>query len=224
MKKIILLLMSALMVACANNQGNDSGSLPDWFPDDPTLATYKSAFYGTALEETHKDLSKEDIPIRFSHLGYTLDAGGTNGICRVYIDSSGNMLARYIEIDQSFFGIAGEGQKKNLVFHEMGHCSLRRPHSNEASSDGIPLSIMWPMTLSNSLFIGRFQTYISELFANSYILNASAVQTFHTIGSSGDSRMSGATEPGEIYLLEMESKVAPNGDLVSCKETKMKLR
>lgn len=225
MKRVIFFTFSLWIFAACSNSGGGGGtseSIPAPFNDDQVLASYKSDFYNLAKQETGQDISKETIPIRFSALGYTPETGGTNGMCRVYTNGAGELLARFVEIDSIYFNRAPEGQKRELVLHEMGHCSLRRPHRTD-SFDGVPLSIMYPVTLSNSLFLGRFQTYISELFSNSYVLNAQAEQLFSVPKGTMASISAGFNTDDEIYVIEIES-ITDSAGKTNCKSQKRRIR
>lgn len=204
---ILVLFISSL--GCARSSGSATQSIPAWFPDDQILSSYKSDYLQIALNETGADLSKEVIPIRFAKLGYSPEEGGTNGMCRIFTNSNGELLSRFVEIDSVFFSVAPEGQRRELVLHEMGHCSLRRPHRND-TANGIPLSIMYPTTLSNSLFLGRLQTYLSELFSNSYLINPQAEQLF-SVSKSSSHKLNEDSDP-QIYVIELESHFSPSGD------------
>lgn len=138
------------------------------------LENYKSFFCDITLQKTQNDIcSTIDIPIRFEELGFTIKTGGTNGRCLVGKDSLGNVLYKRVQIDPIFWSIASQGQKENLVFHEFGHCFLRRPHKLDKIS-GIPVSIMYPETMESSVYYPNRINFINELYQSSIITNPNA--------------------------------------------------
>ena len=155
------------------------------FPDDPQLLKYKKRFYQAATRMVGRDLKSEAIPIRFQYLGYSSQGGGVTGMCRVWTNTDGELISRYVEIDPVFWASADEPQKQNLIFHEFGHCSLRRPHRPEVKA-GVPVSLMFPDLLSGELFFDHMRTYLGELFSNSYLRSQQAPQMFAVKDSRSD--------------------------------------
>ena len=68
----------------------------------------------------------------------------------------------------SLSGVDGEFfLKKQIVFHEMGHCVLNRKHDNALYKNKIPLSIMNKSLFSNKEFYQENEAlYFEELFLN----------------------------------------------------------
>lgn len=48
--------------------------------------------------------------------------------------------------------------REELMFHELGHCILNRPHTNSTSS------IMYPYHLGGGGYLANYSMYVSELF------------------------------------------------------------
>ncbi len=171
-------LSSSLLGCQKEKEASISSNAPDVnFPDDPHLAAYKSKYYSWAQRMTGINLATESIPIRFQHLGYLESEGGITGMCRVWTSQDGEMLSRYIEVDPVFWALSTEAQKQNLIYHEFGHCSLRRPHQS-ALNQGAPISVMFPDLLPADLFLKNQRVYLSELFTNSYLQSNRAPQMF----------------------------------------------
>jgi hypothetical protein len=54
--------------------------------------------------------------------------------------------------------LATDSDREQLVYHELGHCILGRPHVNSASS------IMFPYHLTNTAYLADYARYMAELF------------------------------------------------------------
>lgn len=57
--------------------------------------------------------------------------------------------------------------KESLIFHELGHCILKKGHDTSLTSNGYPTSIMYPIILPNSLYAEYYPEYMSNLFNKS---------------------------------------------------------
>jgi hypothetical protein len=55
-------------------------------------------------------------------------------------------------------------EQKELLYHEMGHCVLKRKHRSDLLKDGSPASIMNPYTMDNYTFVKYEAYYVQELF------------------------------------------------------------
>lgn len=66
--------------------------------------------------------------INEDHIAGTCQFSGTN--------------PRLVTIDSDFWNSSGDLFREFIVFHELGHCALRRDHDESASSSGVCLSIM----------------------------------------------------------------------------------
>ena len=64
----------------------------------------------------------------------------------------------HIKILKSFWDTAPLSRRKQLMFHELGHCAMYRPHVDEY------LSIMNPALMSDGKFIYNETTLTHELF------------------------------------------------------------
>ncbi len=79
---------------------------------------------------------------------------------------------RLVTIDASFWRRASDLFKEFIVFHELGHCFLNRPHLETAFSNGVCTSIMRSGTgscIDNYNRLTR-QSYIDELFEPNDVL------------------------------------------------------
>lgn len=143
----LLVLSAFLLTACGqgfksqNDPRTISGVNPIFKPYVDLYLSHK----GTGL--------RYDIPIQFATL-----SGNTVGVCTRW--STGE---RQIQIDQDYWdNYLDEGEKYEVIAHELGHCDLNRdhtPHSMPATS------IMDPYVFS--LNPSDVAVYMAELFNQS---------------------------------------------------------
>lgn len=181
MLNFILIVFALTLMSCAKNSNVTLvTSIPKLPQSNDELLPWRDGFYAYAESETGKDLRNENIPISFGKLGYSEEKGGVTGVCKIYTYGDGSLAARNVEIDEVFWSKVNDTSKEIVVLHEMGHCSLRREHRIE-STGGVAASLMYPQVISPSTYLSRQLAYISELFANSYLMNSSAETLFsHT--------------------------------------------
>jgi len=60
-------------------------------------------------------------------------------------------ISKEIKILESYWTRASDSQKKLLVYHELAHCYLNRPHKSQLVN-GIPVSIMYPSNIHREHF------------------------------------------------------------------------
>jgi hypothetical protein len=99
--------------------------------------------------------------------------------------------------------------KEELVFHELGHCILKRKHETRVDSNGIPISIMYPYHLgltvysyygSTDFYSINYEKYMSELFSTNRFAGLSFDDSIYS--SSVENEMA-----SRIYLDENEEKL-----------------
>lgn len=100
---------------------------------------------------------KVTIPIYWGDLP-TEDGSKTIGVCRGFQQS---LLFRSIVLDKSYWNQATYWEKESLVFHELGHCVLDRPHVIGYDEKYRPLSIMHPFTFRS--YLERRRYLVKEL-------------------------------------------------------------
>lgn len=93
------------------------------------------------------------VPIGFMTLAAPMD-----GQCRTYNDGY-----RQIAIDPTYWQSASEADRKNVIWHELGHCLFNRLHNRLTLSDGCPKSIMNPYTFGDPCMTRHFAEYVQEL-------------------------------------------------------------
>jgi hypothetical protein len=110
------------------------GCNPDpvqFIPD--TFSPYVNGFFQEAQARGY-DLQLEDYQISVV-FRENINPDGRIGEC-----SSGSRLS--IRIDPDYWNRASEAKRRWLIFHEMGHCILDRPHRSGADERGLCYSIM----------------------------------------------------------------------------------
>ena len=55
---------------------------------------------------------------------------------------------------------------EEVVFHELGHCVLKRLHIEEMITKDVPLSLMYPIMVSEEVYMGYRGYYMMELFSH----------------------------------------------------------
>jgi hypothetical protein len=79
------------------------------------------------------------------------------GVCVRWSDGH-----RQIQIDQYYWeNSLDEGEKQEVINHELGHCDLNRDHDTR-TANGYPISIMYPYVFS--LMPSTVASYMFELF------------------------------------------------------------
>lgn len=121
---------------------------------DPQLAPYMATF------SQEIGVSSDGISANFADTEDQVNPlGETIGECVTYSDGT-----RIIQIDTGYWKTAAPGSKKELMYHELGHCALFLQHINTFKSDTCPVSIMWQFEFGESpCFASETAYYISEL-------------------------------------------------------------
>lgn len=74
--------------------------------------------------------------------------------------------SKRVVVDQSFWNSASTLQREMVVFHELGHCVLNRPHLDDARTDGSCVSMMQSgLSLCKMSYTNQTRSaYLDELF------------------------------------------------------------
>ena len=152
LRKILLLTISGFFIlSCKQDQGGEI-SIP------PVFQKYVDSF----IEEG----AKRGYNIDFSDTGLSI-------IFRDAVDkeSGGVCKGRHdIEIEKFYWDNLNENQREGLIFHELGHCELNRPHRNDTLINGEWASRMRgdPIPEGRTVVVNytgtRRDYYIDELF------------------------------------------------------------
>lgn len=71
-----------------------------------------------------------------------------------------------VTINQETWNKIDESEREELIFHELGHCVLRRKHRSDRDAKGHPTSIMNPYSINGKIYSQNSDAYLAELFQN----------------------------------------------------------
>jgi hypothetical protein len=151
LKKALPVLALLLLVGC----GQEASSI-DPGVDNSELEALKTEFLAVALEHG-QDLSQRLVLVGFGTVrggsGQAAAVCEKEAIPTVVFDT-----ARWTELTNP--------QKRALMFHELGHCVLNRPHTTELqSTNGCPSSVMTATLPLVSCLEKNEDVYDAELFS-----------------------------------------------------------
>lgn len=172
MKNIILLLIgSALLTGCGVM--TDTQKILNVHPVAQPYVTRFEQIYGQRID----NLEVVFRPIEGNTIGYCQKGTEVNysdlGLKRtekkivlIVIDTSywnpEDSLDNYSDVVNTYTRRSPRqveaADREELMFHELGHCILNRPHVNSTSS------IMYPYHLGGSGYLANYANYVSELF------------------------------------------------------------
>lgn len=127
MSRILCLLLVVFTVASCFNESSETTVHPEL---EPFFETFKEAAEARGIE-------------------FDNDAEGISGIIRRISGSTiigqcarSNDSTKIITIDRSFWDAFNDFEKELVVYHELGHCFLNRPHCDVINTDETCFSIM----------------------------------------------------------------------------------
>lgn len=137
----------ALAQGCGREQTLDVGEFA------PYVERFEEAsrVNGTPLEVT-------DLVIRFGEMQTRTERGA----CEIADNATPVIMLR-----EDTWALMDEAEREELLFHEMGHCVLRRTHKSELNGKGLPGSIMNPYLIRGHIYQKNQSYYLRELFAGS---------------------------------------------------------
>jgi hypothetical protein len=97
----------------------------------------------------------------FNYLKMTM----TNFLNSIQVIGTCFSVSKEIKILESYWNGASESQKRLLIYHELAHCYLNRPHKIKLVN-GVHVSIMYSSSLHGPNFRAFELMYIEELFIN----------------------------------------------------------
>jgi len=155
--QLLLLLGLLIMVGCSSDGEQPMEVI---FDIDPEFQSYVDDFVAEGAKRGQTiDFSDTGLTVKFSELALTRADG------RCFLAS------HRVEIDKARWNSFSPAFRTYLMFHELGHCELRRGHTNEAFDDESWKSIMKGDPFQNfeirrpvPYFGFRREYYIDELF------------------------------------------------------------
>ena len=132
--KLAFTLLALLFTACGKP-----------FTVDPQLQPYFGRF------EQKIGVSAGDISAEFADTTKEVNPlGEMVAVCTIYTDGS-----RIIQVDAIYWATLADGQREQLVFHELGHCALYLQHTpgniSGGAMNGCPISIMNPYAFGGEI-------------------------------------------------------------------------
>lgn len=142
----ILLLFSLLISGCGGTQ--------HVFIVEPPFQPYYDRFLSDAKSQ-HVDLKIDNLIVSMvTGLPTSLEIG----LCTY---GAGISTVSILDAEWTVLTDAG---KEQLIYHELGHCILMRPHLNGYLDSGIPISIMNFEHFDDFTYLQNHQYYVTELF------------------------------------------------------------
>lgn len=198
MKHAIAILVASFLVAGCQSPGGGSGGglgggisgveVPTQavpvYSTDPVFVSYVERFQSMARYYGRTDdVSRLAVIFNDSNL----DRPSTIASCMI---STGPQ--NVVSVRRSYWDAATELVKQALIFHELGHCMLLRPHRGDVRvSDMTPISLMYPYIISNNLYNNYYNVYNDELFQ---YMNYTALSPYSGAGAETIERYSTSEE------------------------------
>lgn len=141
----ILLLVFLTTVACGQRKSQLS---IEGFEEYVTLFEERSSEIGSPLKVA-------DLVIEFGDLANPRERGA----CEIIGDQTPRVI-----ISRTKWEKLDEASRRQLLFHELGHCVLFREHQEGRADTGIPLSLMHPYAIDSYTYSQFEDYYTEELF------------------------------------------------------------
>lgn len=130
------------------------------FQVDSDFLPYVTAFENAAAEQGAA-VRITDLIVSY---GPTPNANET-GVCEIATDESPR-----ISINSTIWQYLSPMDRQQVMFHELGHCVLRRLHKNSQAVQGgstIPSSMMYSVRIPGGTYSNNMAFYHIELFSSS---------------------------------------------------------
>lgn len=148
---ILIFAIALLALGCGKAQDQQQQNVLEIGQFAPYVQEFEaqSAIHGNAIQVTN-------LVIRFG----AMQASNERGECDI---ADGQPPT--ITLDQDYWNNVDEGARQSLIYHEIGHCVLRRLHLFKITDSGIPSSLMSPYTIDGVTYDRNQQYYWDELFS-----------------------------------------------------------
>jgi hypothetical protein len=130
------------------------------FQVDDTFLPYVQNFETVSSEEGRE--------VRITDL--ILSFGPTNNITETGVCEIATNETPRVTINQGIWNGLNNNDRQEVIFHELGHCVLRRRHQegeirNFNNTAWVPASIMYPYRIPGAIYIANVDHYHGELFS-----------------------------------------------------------
>jgi hypothetical protein len=102
-------------------------------------------------------LSITDLRVQFGQMR----SASETGACEINGDETPT-----ITVNQAAWDRRSDAEREELMYHELGHCALKRQHNLARAHDGRPASIMNPYSLGRHTYEQHRDEYVAELFSH----------------------------------------------------------
>lgn len=154
--KIGLLLSILLTISACGQIIKDFTTIPVSSVEDPRSFTESDSFFDDYVNEYEKltGVSVNDVPINF------IDdlQGSLAGVCKRW-SYKGNIRWKEILIDKGYWAQMTALQKKNLIYHELGHCVKNLEHNQNLMQGNCPETLMYSSVINNTCLVNNWDYY-----------------------------------------------------------------
>ena len=159
MKYVLIIISAMFLVACGQKQKTE-------FRVDPALMPYYEKFVQESLERG-RNSSTNDLIMEF---------GSTEGRVLGYCQKQEKFNFKFLYTETVSTPVVvinptvwknmahDEAGRRELIYHELGHCILNKDHDTTRSAYGRPESIMYPYHMGGSWFATWENNYLDQLF------------------------------------------------------------
>jgi hypothetical protein len=154
-RKFQLVLGILGFVAAGAGCGGATPSTQNTVNIDPTFQPYVDRFVQTSTTNG-TPVAITSLAVQFG----VMDTSQERGLCEIDANA-----VPTITVDQAAWDVADDPAHESLLFHELGHCVLRRLHLPTVEDNGTPASLMYPYTMQDSVYLSNQDGFKKELFS-----------------------------------------------------------
>jgi hypothetical protein len=142
-----LVALALIMTGCGNSVVREVGEF------EPYVARFEAEAAARGAPVTVEDLKIVQGELEDPRERAVCEIGGTR--------------TPTITVDPQAWADSTEAEREELIFHEMGHCVLRRKHDTALDLEGKPKSLMHPLKIGTDTYLSQQTVYLDELFSQS---------------------------------------------------------
>jgi len=147
--RLVWLTIAIVLTGCGQQQPQQAPVTVD-----PALAPYMTSF------QSDVGVSTAGISAQFADTSvYANPLGETVGECTIWTQS-GVVVQRVIQIDPNYWNNLDQYGKRELFYHELGHCALYLQHNTTTNGPGgCYTSIMYPIVFGETTCYQNNESY-----------------------------------------------------------------